>query len=69
MVQLGGWSRGRDLCDWGHKGPGMIADVQVSCFAHVPLVVVLVCQVRGAIVCVLREVVCHHQHRLPESVG
>ena len=48
MVQLEGWSKGHDLCDWGHKGPGMRADVQVSCSAHVRVVVVLVCQVRGS---------------------
>ena len=46
----------------------MRVGVRVSCFEPDLEDIVLVCQARGVIVDVLREAVCHRQHKLRGSV-
>ena len=62
------WSTGHDLCSWGRKEPGVRVDVRVSCFEPDLEDIVSMCQARGVIVGILREAVCHRQHKLRESV-
>ena len=46
----------------------MRVDARVSCFEPDLEDIVSVCQARGVIVDVLREAVCHRQHKLRGSV-
>ena len=48
--------------------PRVKVDVRVSCSEPDLEDIVLVCQARGVIVDVLREAVCHRQHKLRGSV-